>query len=211
MKKSAIKLGILTGTVAAMLGLSPTFAAGPAQSSSSTSSPSAATTTPSPAQGTTPNANPSGQAWGDRIFDEFQQMQTRMEKLFNDATHDLNQSEGIFGNNGYTSSVKLSEDNADYVVRVSLPERNMNNVEARVEPGNVLRITAKEEKKEVPQGTTKDNSKSPQPSVYELGRYEQLLTLPGPVDASKLKIDRSGDWVTITLPKSMSSNTNESH
>ncbi|MGB8169598.1 MAG: amylo-alpha-1,6-glucosidase [Chthoniobacteraceae bacterium] len=47
----------------------------------------------------------------------------------------------------------------------------------------------------------KGGDKTAAGAAYEIGRYEQLLTLPGPVDASKMKIDRSGSTLTITLPK----------
>jgi len=128
-------------------------------------------------------------------------MQTRMEKLFNDATRDIDQSGGVFENNGFTSSVKLSEDKGDYVVHLALPERDLKNLDVTVDNSNVLHITAKEEKKEAPANATQGNSKTPAPVTYEIGRYEQLLTLPGKVDASKMKVDRVGDGVTITLPK----------
>lgn len=189
MKITPTKLGILTGAVATLLAASPVFAAVPAQDSSKT-----------PPQ-TNSSSNTNDERWSDRIFDEFQQMQTRMEKLFNDATRDIDQSTGVFENNGFTSSVKLSEDKGDYVVHLALPDRDLKNLDVTVDNHNVLHITAKEEKKEVPTSAAKGDQKTPAPATYELGRYEQLLTLPGSVDASKMKIDRLGDGVTITLPK----------
>jgi HSP20 family molecular chaperone IbpA len=191
MKITPTKLAILTGAAATLLTASPAFAAAPAQTNP--------TTTPQESQATPP-ATTQGERWSDRVFDEFQQMQSRMEKLFDDASRQFDQNAGISESNGFTSSVKLSEDHGDYIVHLSLPDRDMKNVDAKVEADNVLRITAKEEKKETPANAAKGNEKAP-PVTYELGRYEQLLTLPGPVDASKIKIDRAGDWVTITLPK----------
>lgn len=125
-----------------------------------------------------------------------------MDQLFSEATRDVNQHTGWFEGTDFTSSVKLSEDHDNYIVHVALPDRDMKNVDAKVESNNVLRITAKEEKKEQPASAPKSGDKQAPPAAYEVGRYEQLLTLPGPVDASKMQINRSGNTVTITIPKS---------
>jgi HSP20 family molecular chaperone IbpA len=191
MKTSAIKLGILCGSIAAAFSLSPASAA-PAPNSTNTQPP--ATEKKQPDATTT-------EGWSDRIFDEFQTMQNRMDQIFNDAMHGMNQHSNWVGEPGFSSSVKLSENSGDYVVHLALPDRNLNNVTAKVENGNTLRVTAKEEKKDVTTTSNKSGEKKGNVTSYELGRYEQILSLPGPVDASKMKIDRAGSTVTITLPK----------
>jgi len=200
MKISRLKLGVLCGTIGAALTISPAFAATPANDSTKSQTP-AATSKPA-------GPNPGG-TWSDRIFDEFQEMQQRMDRLFNEATRDVNQQSDWSEGPGFMSSVKLSQDQNDYIVRLSLPDRDLSNVQAKMEADNILRITAKEEKKEQPATTKKSasNQKNPAPEIYELGRYEQLLTLPGPVDASKLKVDRSGTSLTITVPKAGNAKT----
>jgi HSP20 family molecular chaperone IbpA len=185
MKTRHVKLGILTGTIAAMIGMNPTFAAAPAAPAGQTKEP------------TTQSSDPKlGERWTDRIFDEFQDMQRRMDRIFNEAAQE--EHIGWSDETNFTSSVKVSEDGANYLVRLSLPDRDLSKVDAKVEANNLLRITAQEEKKE---RTTSTGKGSDQKQTYEMGRYEQLLTLPGPVDASKMKIDRSGSSLTITLPK----------
>jgi HSP20 family molecular chaperone IbpA len=95
----------------------------------------------------------------------------------------------------------MSESGDSYVVHVSLPDRDLSKVDARVENGRTLMITASEEKKVNPQSAPNSNDKNAAPSSYLLGRYEQALTLPGDVDASKMHVDRSGTQLTITIPK----------
>jgi len=126
-----------------------------------------------------------------------------MDRIFNDAIQDMHQPAGWGGESGFSSSAKLSEDQRNYIVRLSLPDRDLSKVDAKVDANNVLRVTAKEEKKEQSTSapSTDKNKKAPAAEFYEMGRYEQLFTLPGAVDASKMKIDRSGSMVTITLPK----------
>ncbi len=192
MKISVVKLGILCGSIAAAFSLSPASAATPA--ANSTKTPPAATENIS--SGATTN-----EGWSDRIFDEFQNMEHRMDQIFSDAMKQMNQRTDWVGETGFSSSVKLTEDHGNYIVRLALPDRDLSNVAAKVDNGKTLTVTAKEEKKEIPKPASKGGDKNAAATTYELGRYEQILTLPGSVDASKMKIERSGSTVTITLPK----------
>ena len=124
-----------------------------------------------------------------------------MDQIFSDAMKQMNQRTDWVGETGFSSSVKLTEDHGNYIVRLALPDRDLSNVAAKVDNGKTLTVTAKEEKKEVPTTASKGGDKNAAATTYELGRYEQILTLPGSVDASKMKIERSGSTVTITLPK----------
>jgi HSP20 family molecular chaperone IbpA len=38
-------------------------------------------------------------------------------------------------------------------------------------------------------------------SSVQSGRYEQLITLPGPVKESGMKVDRKNGTIVVTLPK----------
>ena len=37
--------------------------------------------------------------------------------------------------------------------------------------------------------------------MVQSGKYEEMITVPGPVKKSKMKVDRNGSTVTVTLPK----------
>lgn len=194
MNTSMMKRAALSGAAMATLGMSSLFGAAP--TTTKPASPAPGATDKKPTQ-TTPSEN-----WSDRMFDEFQGMQRRMDRIFNDAMQDMHQPAGWTAENGFSSSAKLSEDQGNYIVHLSLPDRDLSKVDAKVEANNVLRVTAKEEKKEQTTSAPKDkNNKTPSSELFEMSRYEQLFTLPGAVDASKMKIDRSGSMVTITLPK----------
>ena len=202
MKRSSLKLGILCGTIATALSVTPAMSEAPASDSTKTKPP--VTETKQWDKGL-------GGSWSDRIFEEFQEMHQRMDRLFEDTMREVNQHTDWFDGSGFSSAVKLSDDRDHYTVRVSLPDRDLNNVEVKVESNNMLRITAKEEKKERTTSASKDSDKNANSSIYELGRYEQSMTLPGPVDASKMEIKRSGSVVTITLPKTGHTNSTTGH
>lgn len=91
-----------------------------------------------------------------------------------------------FGPNDLASSIDLRDQKNKYVVRVYVPGPDTSKVNARVE-NNILHVTAEGEK------TSKNASQSE--------RYEQVISLPGPVDASKMHIERKQNLVVINLPK----------
>ncbi|MGH7935490.1 MAG: Hsp20/alpha crystallin family protein [Chthoniobacterales bacterium] len=80
-----------------------------------------------------------------------------------------------FGSNNLGSSIDLRDQRDKYVVRVYVPGSDTSKVNARVE-NNTLHVTVEGGK------TTKNSSQSE--------RYEQIVSLPGPVDASKMRIER---------------------
>jgi HSP20 family molecular chaperone IbpA len=139
--------------------------------------------------------------WSNRMFDEMQGMEQRIDRIFHDAAHDLNANADWLDNGSFSASVKLSDQKDAYVVRLALPERDLSKLSATVDANNTLRIVAQEEKKEKATSANKAGNKGADNSTYIMGRYEQLLSLPGPVDASKIKIDHSGNGVTVTVPK----------
>jgi HSP20 family molecular chaperone IbpA len=144
----------------------------------------------------------------DKFFQEFRRIEDRLDKLFDKtwnttwdkAPSDLN---GAGAPVDFTSAVNVSTEGNNYVVHLAMPDRDLGKVDAKIEPNNVLHITAKEETengKAVQPGTTSSGKEDALKSFSKM-RYEQLLTLPGAVDSAKMKIDRQGANVTITLPK----------
>lgn len=198
MNRYRMPISLLSGAVAAALSLN-TFAA--TTSPGVSQNPADKSSTP-PSTQSQPAKN---DTWSDRLFDEFQDMQQRMEKIFHDATRDVN-SPSMLNDNGFSSSFRMSESGNNYVVHVNLPDRDLSKVDARVENGRTLLITASEEKKAKTESAPNSKDKNAS-STYVLGRYEQALTLPGDVDASKMHIDRSGSQLTITIPKAEASSS----
>jgi HSP20 family molecular chaperone IbpA len=204
MKAKGTKLGILGGTIAAALCAGPIYGAAPTTSGANAANketPPAAT-----AKGNENSDKAARERWNDHLFDEIQRLDRQMDSMFNDAMRDFNTNGGWLEEPGFTSSVKLSENQDNYVIRVSLPDRDLSKVKATVEGDRTLHITAGEEKKESTTSNPK-NGAAKQGGAEEFVRYEQILTLPGPVDASKLQTNRTGNMLTITVPKTEKTTT----
>jgi HSP20 family molecular chaperone IbpA len=82
----------------------------------------------------------------------------------------------------------MPEDHGDrYIVHVALPGGDPGKVNVSVKEG-VLRIEA-----------TKESSRPPRSGF--LGRFETTMTLPGPVQVGRMRVERQGQELVITLPK----------
>ena len=77
-----------------------------------------------------------------------------------------------------------------YVVHFALPNRDVSNVNVNFENGE-LHLSAQEQK---------SSSTNSQQSI-ERGRYQEMITLPGPVKQSEMKVNRQANAVVVTLPK----------
>jgi len=133
---------------------------------------------------------PSQDTWDRDILREMQRMQDRMDQLTKDVFADSNVLDaggGMFLN----STVKVDDQKDKYVVHFYLPDRNAANFKVNLKDNNELQITGSQESR-----NTTGNS-----TEYSSGSYEQEITLPGPVQAGKMKVDRKEGMVTVTLPK----------
>jgi HSP20 family molecular chaperone IbpA len=135
------------------------------------------------------------QGWEDQFTNRMQRIQKEMDDLFRDSVSDLNT--GIFPGPRFDASATVQDRGNNYVATFNLPKRDLSNVKVNVKDG-ILSVNASAEQ------TTKSDQAGKNDSGAEtemLNEYEQLVTLPGPVDASKMKVDKHGDSVVITLPK----------
>ena len=96
-----------------------------------------------------------------------------------------------FGGSALAASIDLREEKHKYVVRVYVPDSETSKVNTRVE-NNVLHVTA--------EGARKENG------ARQSERYEQIISLPGPVESDKIQVDRKKNLVVITLPKATGEN-----
>ncbi|HEY1769917.1 MAG TPA: Hsp20/alpha crystallin family protein [Chthoniobacterales bacterium] len=129
----------------------------------------------SPSLGNSPNTDL------DRQMD---QLDNRLDSVFANTFRNFGD---WFGTNDFGSSIDLRDQKNKYVVRVYVPGSDTSKVNAKVE-NNVLHVTA--------QGEQQNKNAS------EAERYEQVISLPGPVDVSKMQIERKKNLVVINLPKS---------
>lgn len=147
-----------------------------------------------------------GQGWDGQVFDQMKHIQQEMDDLFRDTQRDL-----TFGGPRFDASATIQDQGNDYVASFYLPKRDLAHVKVNVKD-DVLVVSASAEQTIKGNGNanatngagtdSKGNSNAAPASETEmLNEYEQLVSLPGPVDASKMKIDKHGDTLTVTIPK----------
>ncbi len=112
-----------------------------------------------------------------------QQLDNQLDSVFADTFRGFGNA---FSNSAFASSIDLRDQKDKYVVRVYVPDADTSKVNAKVE-GNTLQVTASGEEK------TTNRSAS--------AHYEQMITLQGPVQSDKMKIERKQNLVVIDLPK----------
>jgi HSP20 family protein len=136
------------------------------------------------------------EAFPENIIEKTRQLQDRMSDKFRDTWKELRESVAAKTRSSgslSSSAVDVREQNDGYTVRVSLPGRDAKNRKVTVDDDRVLKIEAEAEKREEKQeGSMVMERKS---------HYSQYLTLPGPVDADQLKVDRKDGILVITVPK----------
>jgi HSP20 family molecular chaperone IbpA len=156
------------------------------------SSPSTVATTsgqsPVPSVTASPAFSSALNAWDQRMIDDMRQMEARMNTMFQNAfPNDLSSRNATLE---LGSTVNVDDQKDKYVVHFALPNRDVSNVNVNFENGE-LHLSAQEQK---------NSSTNSQKSV-ESGRYEEMVTLPGPVNESEMKVNRQANAVVVTLPK----------
>lgn len=139
-----------------------------------------------------PSAASGSSAWENTMFDKFAQIQNQMNQALRD----------VFPNNtsiGATTSqlesaVNLDDQKNKYVVHFYLPDRNVSDVSVNYKDGQ-LDLTANQQ-----QNTSNQTANGTMQSS-ESSRYEEMITVPGPVKDKDMRIDRQAGSVTVTLPK----------
>jgi HSP20 family protein len=127
------------------------------------------------------------------MLERIDRMQREMDSIFKRGFEEFRlmpAHRGFFNKSGFGSSVDVKEEGDNYVVRAYLPGRDSNDVNVTAEEKTV-KIEAKAEKSDKEGSAVRSH-------------YSQFLTLPGPVDATKMRVDRKEGMVVITLPKASS-------
>jgi HSP20 family molecular chaperone IbpA len=141
--------------------------------------------------------NNTPQAWEDQFTQRMEHIQKEMDDLFHDSVSGLDRTidTSMFAGPRFDASATVQDRGDNYVATFNLPKRDLSNVKVNVKDG-ILSVNA------VAEQTTKSNDKSGTASETEmLNQYEQLVTLPGPVDSTKMKVDKNGDSIVVTIPK----------
>jgi HSP20 family molecular chaperone IbpA len=143
---------------------------------------------PTPSVAASPAFSGALSAWDQRMIDDMRRMEARMNTMFQNAfPNDL-------FNGGTTlelgSTVNVDDQKDKYVVHFALPNRDVSNANVNFENGE-LHLSAQEQK---------SSSTNSQESI-ERGRYEEMVTLPGPVKENEMKVNRQANAVVVILLK----------
>ena len=162
-------------------------------------------TVPKSSDGTataTPSGTPSASRWDDwdrDVLEQMNRMRQEMDRIFGQAFSEFrNRAEfkEFFDQAQFGSSLDLQEESDKYVVRAYLPDRDIDNVNVSVE-GDVLKLDAQSEDTRQEEGDGSFFSRKSQ--------YSQALSLPGPVQADKMTVERKENMLVVTLPKAPAS------
>jgi HSP20 family molecular chaperone IbpA len=146
---------------------------------------------------TTSNSQGNSQNWEDQFTSRMEHIQKEMDDLFRDSVSDLDSiDKGALGGPKFDASATVQDRGDNYVATFNLPKRDLSDVKVNVKEG-ILSVNASAEQ------TTRSDSadKSNSSETEMLNQYEQLVTLPGPVDAARMKVDKHGDSIVVTIPK----------
>ena len=131
-------------------------------------------------------------------FRHMQQMQEEIDQVIRRATErfQLGPGTSLFRPDaGYSSSFDLRDRKDHFELRAYMPDAEASDVSVKIDDDRVLHVTVGHQKEQL----KKENQS--EAKVTELGRYEQVITLPEPVKGSDMKVDRNGHEVVITIPK----------
>lgn len=136
------------------------------------------------------------QGWQNQMFDRMTHIQQEMDDLFRDTARDFDTQADTVLSAGpkFDASATVEDRGNDYVASFYLPKRDLSNVKVNIKD-DALSVNA------AAQQTTKSDKNGQAESETMLNQYEQIVTLPGPVDAGKMKIEKQGDELVVTIPK----------
>jgi HSP20 family molecular chaperone IbpA len=127
-----------------------------------------------------------------------------MDDLFRDTERDIDMPAPRFD-----ASASVQDKGNDYVASFYLPKRDLSNVKVNVKD-DVLIVQASAEQtiKDKSPETTGTSGAIAGSETEMLNQYEQLVSLPGPVNAAKMQVQKNGDTLTVTLPKTGTKESN---
>jgi HSP20 family protein len=124
---------------------------------------------------------------------ELSRIRNEIDRLFEDPFSLLAPGTSFF--EGWTPALDVYEDKDKITVKTELPGMRKEDIEVSLD-GNTLTIAgerkSEEEKKE----------RETYRSERYFGRFQRSITLPTPVDATKIQANYKDGILTITLPKS---------
>jgi len=125
-------------------------------------------------------------------FGRLSDLRDEIDRLFDAPLSDLGRSASGFG--GWTPALDVYEDKESVMVKAELAGMKKEDIEVTLHEGT-LSIA----------GERKTEKKVEEAGLYRserfFGRFQRAVTLPAPVDGSKVKADYKDGILTVTLPK----------
>jgi HSP20 family molecular chaperone IbpA len=136
------------------------------------------------------------------IMDSMERMRRDMDRIFQDSFRSFKMLPDYlpdygnwFDEHRFGSSYEVNEEGDSYVVRIYLPDRDMQNVSVKVDGQTLLVDASAEGSKSSDAGVDRTEKK------VHRAQFSQRLTLPGPVNSIKMKTERKDNMLIVTLPK----------
>ena len=133
-------------------------------------------------------------------FREMERMREEIDRTIRRATEQFRLDAGAapFSRDlGYTSSLDVRDRGDHFEVRAYLPDAESKDIKVTNDGDQSLRVSVSHRKQR--------QDDSGQAMFNELGRYEQLVTLPEPANTNEMKVDTRDNEVVITIPKKKTS------
>ena len=133
---------------------------------------------------------------------QMERMQEEIDRAIRNATEQFQLGPGATAfrpEAGYSSSFDLRDRKDRFELRAYLPGVKASDVNVKIDNDRTLHVSVTQRKQE-----TKKTS-GVNATGTELGKYEQVVTLPQPVKSSDMKIERNGHELVVTVPKAKTS------
>lgn len=137
----------------------------------------------------------SSDPWDVQMLEHMRRMGREMDDMFHekaDETSHRHNGRHWFDRRSFDSAYDLQDEGGQYVVRVYMPERSMEQVKVTVRDQKLM-IDAVAEKC--------CHMKDGQMMMRHMSQYSQSISLPGPVDAGRVETERKKGMLLIRIPK----------
>jgi HSP20 family molecular chaperone IbpA len=135
--------------------------------------------------------------WESDVLRQMDDLQKEMDEIFQSAFGKVPRSPELlnyFDQPRFGAFIDVKEEGSNYVVTAYLPERDVKNVKTSIE-GRILKLEASAE------DTPSKPNDGGNASVTRRAHYSQQLTLPGPVKADQMTIERKEGLLKVVVPK----------
>jgi HSP20 family protein len=128
-------------------------------------------------------------------FQQLNRLRNEIDRLFGSPFEDLTTPETTSFFEGWAPSVDLYEDKDKFMIRAELPGMKKDDIEVSA-TGDTLTISGEKKREE----ESKEGQDTYRAERF-FGRFQRTITLPAPIDASKVQAQYKDGLLTVTVPK----------